>query len=165
MVCGLIVLAVSLVWFFGTGWLLPKMERVAPPPAAQMARASGEKLPLRQFLSLFASSGLILLLIPIAVHGTLKDSVTQWVPTYIVETFAADSSISLLLTMILPIVNVAGAYLAKWLNRYTRSEPATASVFFALALGLLSLLLCWGDPEHASHDPVPRGDYNLHVCG
>lgn len=37
------------------------------------------------------------------------------------------------------------AYLAKWLNRYTRSEPATASVFFALALGLLSLLLCWGD--------------------
>ena len=145
LVCGLIVLAVSLVWFFGTGWLLPKMERVAPPPAAQMARASGEKLPLRQFLSLFASSGLILLLIPIAVHGTLKDSVTQWVPTYIVETFAADSSISLLLTMILPIVNVAGAYLAKWLNRYTRSEPATASVFFALALGLLSLLLCWGD--------------------
>ena len=136
LVCGLIVLAVSLVWFFGTGWLLPKMERVAPPPAAQMARASGEKLPLRQFLSLFASSGLILLLIPIAVHGTLKDSVTQWVPTYIVETFAADSSISLLLTMILPIVNVAGAYLAKWLNRYTRSEPATASVFFALALGL-----------------------------
>lgn len=108
LVCGLIVLAVSLVWFFGTGWLLPKMERVAPPPAAQMARASGEKLPLRQFLSLFASSGLILLLIPIAVHGTLKDSVTQWVPTYIVETFAADSSISLLLTMILPIVNVAG---------------------------------------------------------
>lgn len=165
LVCGLIVLAVSLVWFFGTGWLLPKMERVAPPPAAQMARASGEKLPLRQFLSLFASSGLILLLIPIAVHGTLKDSVTQWVPTYIVETFAADSSISLLLTMILPIVNVAGAYLAKWLNRYTRSEPATASVFFALALGLLSLLLCWGDPEHASHDPVPHGDYNLHVCG
>ena len=81
LVCGLIVLAVSLVWFFGTGWLLPKMERVAPPPAAQMARASGEKLPLRQFLSLFASSGLILLLIPIAVHGTLKDSVTQWVPT------------------------------------------------------------------------------------
>ena len=112
LVCGLIVLSVSLVWFFGTGWLLPKMERVAPPPAAQMARASGEKLPLRQFLSLFASSGLILLLIPIAVHGTLKDSVTQWVPTYIVETFAADSSISLLLTMILPIVNVAGAYLA-----------------------------------------------------
>ena len=103
LVCGLIVLAVSLVWFFGTGWLLPKMERVAPPPAAQMARASGEKLPLRQFLSLFASSGLILLLIPIAVHGTLKDSVTQWVPTYIVETFAADSSISLLLTMILPL--------------------------------------------------------------
>ena len=41
LVCGLIVLAVSLVWFFGTGWLLPKMERVAPPPAAQMARASG----------------------------------------------------------------------------------------------------------------------------
>lgn len=135
LVCGLIVLAVSLVWFFGTGWLLPKMERVAPPPAAQMARASGEKLPLRQFLSLFASSGLILLLIPIAVHGTLKDSVTQWVPTYIVETFAADSSISLLLTMILPIVNVAGAYLAKWLNRYTRSEPATASVFLPLRWG------------------------------
>ena len=141
--CGLIVLAVSAVWLVGTGRLLPKMEKVAP--AAQMAQASGEKLPLRQFLSLFASSGLILLLIPIAVHGTLKDSVTQWVPTYIVEKFAADNSISLALTMILPIVNVAGAYLAKWLNRYTRSEPATASVFFAVALGLLGILLFRGD--------------------
>lgn len=142
--CGLIVLAASIAWFIGTGRLLPKLEKVAPP-AALMQVNGAEKLPLKQFLTLFASSGLIFLLIPIAVHGTLKDGVTQWVPTYIVETFAADSSISLVLTMILPVVNISGAYLSKWLNRYTRSEPATASVFFAIALGLLGLLLCWGD--------------------
>lgn len=146
--CGLIVLAASAVWFAGTGRLLPKMEKVAPP-AALLAENGPDKLPLKKFLSLFASSGLIFLLIPIAVHGTLKDGVTQWVPTYIVEKFAADSSISLLLTMILPIVNISGAYLSKWLNRYTRSEPATASVFFAVALGLLSILLFWGDRSMA----------------
>ena len=167
LVCGLIVLAVSLVCPSGTGWLLPKMGKGSPRrrlPHRWRGQA-GRSCRCGSSSRSSHPPGLILLLIPIAVHGTLKDSVTQWVPTYIVETFAADSSISLLLTMILPIVNVAGAYLAKWLNRYTRSEPATASVFFALALGLLSLLLCSGRPEHASHDPVPRGDYNLHVCG
>ncbi|HIT54241.1 MAG TPA: MFS transporter [Candidatus Fimivicinus intestinavium] len=143
-VCGSIVLVVGFAWLFGTGRLLPKMEKVTPPAALQ-AQAGPGKLPLKPFLKMFASSGLILLLIPIAVHGTLKDGVTQWVPTYIVEIFAADSSVSLALTMLLPVVNVAGAYVAKWLNRYIRSEPATAGVFFAAALGLLAVLLFWGD--------------------
>ncbi len=143
-VCGAIVLGASVVWFVGTGRLLPKMEKVAQSAALQ-AESGPDKLLLKPFLKMFASSGLILLLIPIAVHGTLKDGVTQWVPTYIVEIFAADSSVSLALTMLLPVVNVAGAYVAKWLNRYIRSEPATAGVFFAAALGLLAVLLFWGD--------------------
>lgn len=97
-------------------------------------------LSLKNFIKLFVSSGCLLLLIPIAVHGTLKDSVTQWMPTFFADRFNFGTDISILMTMVLPVVNVSGAYIARAINRKLQNVMKTSIVFFLVTMLFLALM-------------------------
>lgn len=94
------------------------------------------------FPQLLMASGLLFLLVPVVVHGVLKDGVTSWVPTYISETFLASPTLSVLVTTMLPVINLTGAYAAQFMYRrfFRRQEIKTASFFFLIATGALVLL-------------------------
>ncbi|WP_333650579.1 MFS transporter [Lacrimispora sp.] len=94
------------------------------------------------FSQVLVSSGLVFLLVPVVVHGVLKDGVTSWVPTYISETFLASPTISILVTTMLPVINLTGAYAAQFMYRryFGRQEVKTATFFFLTATGALFLL-------------------------
>lgn len=102
-----------------------------------------EKVSAMPFSQVLAHSGLLLLLIPVIVHGILKDGVTAWVPTYISETFLASPTISILVTTMLPVINLTGAYAAQFMYHrfFGKQEVKTASFFFMIATG--ALLLLW----------------------
>lgn len=89
------------------------------------------------------TSGLLAILIPVIVHGVLKDGMTTWVPTYISETFQTSAAMSILLTAVLPIVNLIGAYWAQYMYRrfFKRKEIKTAVFFFCIAG--IALFLLW----------------------
>ena len=136
LVSGIILAAVSFLWLIGTGRL--KLKHIS---------SGAEKAPfsLGKALKIMLSGGVLILIVPIIVQGTLKDSVTQWVPEYFSSRFSSDLSVSLLLTMVLPFINVTGAYFAKLLNDKIRSETKTSSVFFAVSLLFLIVLRFFGD--------------------
>lgn len=97
------------------------------------------------FRTLILSGGLLMIVIPVFVHGILKDGVTSWVPTYILETFHTSPSLSILVTTVLPIVNLSGAYAARWLYRRLREqETKAATVFFLVSVLALVLLFPFG---------------------
>lgn len=94
------------------------------------------------FLQIVAGSGILIVLIPVIVHGVLKDGVTSWVPTYISETFLTSPSLSILVTTVLPVINLTGAYAAQFLYRkWKKQETKTAACFFLAAT--VSLLCLW----------------------
>lgn len=74
------------------------------------------------FLSLLTGSGILVILIPVIVHGVLKDGVTSWVPTYISETFLTSPALSILVTTVLPVINLTGAYAAQYLYRKWKKQ-------------------------------------------
>lgn len=135
--CGLFELGIALLWLHGTKGLF---RTKAPVSVSTMPEAAAPALSVREIWKLTVKSGVLLLLIPIVIQGTLKDSVTQWVPSFFAEAFGSGTSFSLLLTMLLPVVNVTGAFLAKTLNRRLKNEIATSLVFFGVSLGFLLLL-------------------------
>lgn len=98
------------------------------------------------FSSLLTASGLLGLLLPVVVHGMLKDGVTSWVPTYISETFMASPTLSILVTTMLPVINLTGAYAAQFMYRrfFPEQEVKTAAFFFFIATGTLLLLWKFG---------------------
>lgn len=136
--CGVIVLAASLVWLFGTKNLIKPQK-----PVKNIAdnNSATQAMPVKQLIKVLLSSGVILLLVSIAIQGTLKDSVTQWIPTFLESRYDTGTSVSLALTMLLPIINVTGAYFAKSLNKRLKNEMTTSVVFFGIAAALLAALL------------------------
>lgn len=135
--CGLFELAVAVLWGITTKG---RFQTKSPKTVSENAVPP---MPARQITKIALHSGVLLLMIPIVIQGTLKDSVTQWVPSFFVGTFGSGTSFSLLLTMLLPIVNVTGAYLAKALNRKLKNEITTSMVFFGISMLFLALLrLC-----------------------
>lgn len=128
--CGVILAFVSLLWLFETQRLHLKSVKTS----------EHKNISLKKSTKILATSGVLLLVIPIIAQGTLKDSVTQWVPEFFSSQFNSSVSFSLALTMALPIVNVTGAFMAKALNARLKSEAKTSALFFAISLAFLAML-------------------------
>jgi sugar phosphate permease len=136
----ILLTATSFLW--GTGfWDICRHAATAEEENMTEENNSQEENQIRiPFGKLILSSGIMTLLIPIMVHGMLKDGVTSWVPTYISESFGIGASFSILLTSILPIINLSGAYLAKFIYRKS-GEKVGLSVFFFFVMATIGLLL------------------------
>lgn len=133
--CGICTLLASVFWIYETGKL-----RLYKNTVQIKINKPDSHLSVKQFIKLFVMSGSIILLIPIAIHGTLKDSVTQWMPTFFTDKFSMGTNISILLTMILPVINVSGAYIARAINKKLQNVMKTAFVFFGITILFLVLL-------------------------
>nr|WP_296484220.1 MFS transporter [uncultured Acetatifactor sp.] len=140
---GICLLLVAILWILGYA----RVERLAGENG-MAEENSTENVPEeksvgkngRSFGALLLG-GLWLIILPVVVHGILKDGVTSWVPTYILETFHTSASLSVLVTTVLPIVNLSGAYLARALYRKCAGNEVRASViFFSVSVAALSIL-------------------------
>ena len=86
--------------------------------------------------------GILMVLFPVIIHGMLKDGVTTWIPTYITETFLTSPAFSILVTTVLPIVNLTGAYLAQYVYQKCKKQEAAAAVWLFL-IAVLALTGIW----------------------
>ena len=138
----ILLVAASLLWSIGFWDVCRHGERAGEGTGIKERVGQEEGQAQGSFRQLMISSGILTLLIPIMVHGMLKDGVTSWVPTYISESFGITASFSVLLTSILPVINLSGAYLARFIYRRTRERIGlSVFVFFTAATAGL-LLLC-----------------------
>ncbi|MGN0974627.1 MAG: MFS transporter [Gemmiger sp.] len=133
--CGILMLVVAAVWMVCTRDL---RTASAPQPAPSAGRTARRP---RGVFAVMAASGLFWAVVPVILHGSLKDGVTAWVPSLIQQSFSVSPAFSAAVTMVLPVVNLAGAYAAGWADRHVfRNEFKTAGALFALAALCLTLL-------------------------
>lgn len=142
MLASLILVVVALVWVIGMG----KVERYA--------KAHGEveaKVPFQDKVNqttsemnwkhMMIESGLLFLLFALIVQGALKDGVTTWIPTYMSETYALSSVISIISTMVIPMANLLGVYLASAVNdKFFKDEIKTSGAFYMVCMLSLFVL-------------------------
>lgn len=143
---GVVMLLVAAVWYAGTRRLQLQCCYPRPVDPASLAPRGvvGQWGPILRQL---AAVGLLLLILPVAIHGTIKDGVTAWVPTFIQGSFSTGASLAAVVTMALPVVNLVGPFLAGFTNdRWIHNEIKTCILFFGistLSLALLPLALRW----------------------
>ena len=84
----------------------------------------------------FTKSVLILMglvMVAIVLQGALRDGVTNWMPTFVCESFGLDSSSAILTGVLLPIFQIICSQAAAWLFRKCASHEAISSgVIFAV---------------------------------
>lgn len=75
-----------------------------------------------------------LVMVAIVLQGALRDGVTNWMPTFVCESFGLDSSSAILTGVLLPIFQILCSQAAAWLFRkFSSHETITSGVIFALA--------------------------------
>lgn len=139
----LLISSISLLWLIGIGILERRREQQIHIDVKQQAEQEKITIPMWK---LILSVGLIPIAISVIIQGILKDGVTAWVPTYVSEVFNMGSVSSILITTILPIVNLTGVYAANYMNkRIFRNEIATSGVCFAIVSIAILLLILFGE--------------------
>lgn len=126
---GVFLAAAGAVWLAG----ITGLERLAARDGLEDAtplRAGGAS-------AAGAPPRLPLMLLPLCLaaclHGLLKDGIMTWVPSLLKEQFGFPAAFSIALTMLLPVVNLSGVYLADRANvRRFHNEAAAAGFFFLL---------------------------------
>ena len=143
---GFLLLVISAVWFVGMGRLEAYAEKYGEPELPAPVPAVGQRSSqagIFSWKSLLIESGFLLLMAALFVQGALKDGVTTWVPAYISETYQLENIIAIVSTMVIPIFNLSGVFLASIANiRLFKNEIRTAGEFFLVCA--VSLLILWG---------------------
>lgn len=127
-----IISCIFVFWCFAAGKtskILGRGER----KAASVQENAEKKASLGK---LFIVSGAAVICVGILIQGMLKDGVTSWVPTLITEKYNVSASFSVLLSAVLPIINLSGAWFSTKLYEgpFKLNETAAAAFCFALTL-------------------------------
>ncbi|WP_312372772.1 MFS transporter [Lachnoclostridium sp.] len=148
-VASILLFLVAIVFWFGFQSVLTFSNRNLEAKGdetrvdkEQIKKQAGQRT---DFKTILFCSEILFIMIPIIIHGVLKDGVTAWVPTYISSSFGLAPSFSILITTVLPIVNLAGAYVGWAIYRRMKENIAKSNmVFFVGSLASLILLLVFG---------------------
>ncbi len=87
------------------------------------------------------ASGAFMIIPAVIFHGTIKEGITTWVPTMITELYNTESSFSVFISIILPIVNLSGIYITNPIYKKMMKENEVKTVIFILSLILIPLIL------------------------
>lgn len=151
-VLGGVLVFMFLVWSIGHIFLRDYVRYMDEKCQAERAKPTSfddekqeQTTSKRQSLwGVLTSAGVLFVLPCIMCNGALKDAITAWVPTFFCEQFGMSESDSSLITVIVPVVSVSGAYVSTWLNKkFIRNEILTSSVMFGITgVCILGVVLC-----------------------
>jgi len=68
------------------------------------------------------------------IHTVIKDSLTNWLPSILYEKFGLKNSLSIFLTLFLPLLGMFGAKLNIILRKYVKSFITMSGIWFAVAV-------------------------------
>lgn len=95
---------------------------------------------------LIVISGVVIVMFAVMLHGMLKEGIMTWVPTMITETYNVTPTFSIFVSMILPIINLGGAYITTFIfDKVTKKNEIITSVYImAFTVLPLTVLLFIG---------------------
>lgn len=138
---GILLLVISLIWLKGMTHVETYAREYGEKVVVEHTRAEKSHTVSLTWKSLLIDSGFLLLMIALFVQGALKDGVTTWVPDYISETYGLSAILAITSTMIIPVFNLVGVYLASYANmHWFRNEVRTAGAFFVLSAAAILIL-------------------------
>ena len=146
------LLLCSILWIAGLNYAdrFETTEEITPenPASLQESRYS---LKSKHMILLLLFVGMALVM-----QGVLRDGLIAWVPTYVANIFQIDTSVSIFVTTLLPVINLFGVYAAEFIRKKSgRDEVGTSLLLFLIAVAgtvlltvfsknLAVTLLCFG---------------------
>lgn len=130
-VAALLVTATAILWFVGMSTLAKESKQTKPTEAKTKSNLS--------FAPAFVVGVAVILICAIS-NGFIKDGITTWVPSILKEEFGVPSSLSIIITLLLPILSVFGTSLVNLLHKKQKDENVLNAIFY-FASAVLAILI------------------------
>ena len=85
--------------------------------------------------------GIIVILISSVTNGFIKDGITTWVPSILKEEFGVSSSLSIIVTLILPVLSIFGTSIVNALHKKQKDENALNGIFYFATIILVGFII------------------------
>lgn len=131
-VASAIVGIVAILWFIGMS-TIQKGKKVAEITN----KATKNKM---SFTPVFIVSMVVILISAIS-NGFIKDGITTWVPSILKEEFGVASSLSIIITLLLPVLSIFGTSLVTALHKKQKDENALNGIFYFATTILVVLII------------------------
>ncbi|MBQ5973189.1 MAG: MFS transporter [Oscillospiraceae bacterium] len=122
-------------------------SRPAPAPEGAAAPAAPR---IRERLSgkLLAASGFAAVALAIVLQGALRDGITDWTPSMVINIFSVSSDSAILGTVAVPVLTAVSLKLVGAVNRrFVKNEVTAGMVTFALSLAGCAALALFYDAD------------------
>ena len=123
---------VAVLWFIG-------MSTVQNSKATAIKADKKSKNTLKLTPVFAISIGVIL--VSAITNGFIKDGVTTWVPSILKEEFGVPSSLSIIITLVLPVISIFGTTLVNLLHKKEKNENVLCGIFYSGTLVLIALII------------------------
>ena len=131
-VAAAVVGIVAVVWFIGMSNIQKEKKETEATEKKEQKKLS--LTPLFVFT-------VIVILISAVANGFIKDGITTWVPSILKEEFGVPSSLSIIVTLLLPVLSIFGASLVKVLHKKQKNENALNGIFYLASVILAGLII------------------------
>ncbi len=85
--------------------------------------------------------GIVVILISAISNGFIKDGITTWVPSILKEEFGVSASLSIIVTLLLPVLSIFGTSLVNLLHKKQKDENALNGIFYFATILLVGLII------------------------
>ena len=131
-VASILVGAVAVLWFIGMSTV--KKEKAEKEVAQKKVKSN------LSFTPVFIISIAVILISAIS-NGFIKDGITTWVPSILKEEFGVSSSLSIIVTLLLPVLSIFGTSLVNALHKKQKDENALNGIFYFVAIIFTVLII------------------------
>ena len=123
---------VSVLWFTG----MTSVQKCAKA-VASAEKSGNKKLKLTPVVVI----SIIIILISAVSNGFIKDGVTTWVPSILKEEFGVSASLSIIVTLLLPVLSIFGAQIVKAFHKKQKNVNILNGTFYLASVILAGLII------------------------
>ncbi len=131
-VASILVGAVAVLWFIG----MSTIKKAKAEKEVTEITAKGKL----SFTPMFVIS-IAVIIVSAVSNGFIKDGITTWVPSILKEEFGVPSSLSIIVTLLLPVLSIFGTSLVNALHKKQRDENALNGIFYFVTIILTVLII------------------------
>lgn len=131
-VAAAVVASVAILWFIGMS-SLEKEEKSTD--SQEITKKSTLTLTPAFIISISV------ILVSAITNGFIKDGITTWVPSILKEEFGVPSSLSIIITLLLPVLSIFGTSIVNILHKKEKDENALNGIFYFATIILTVLII------------------------
>lgn len=139
---------ITVIWFIGFKKATKDLSLFNKKDTTSGKKTSENTLGVKTLLL----SGFVFIAIAIIAQGALRDGITDWVPTFIINTFEIESSSAILKSVLIPVFGVISLKVVGIINgKYVKNEVKAAAVTFGIGfIGCFALLLLYKENQYVT---------------